>query len=499
MRRNHASVPPIRVTAANIQPLRQDGEFILYWMIAARRARWNFGLQRAAELATELRRPLVVLEALNCDYRWNSDRIHRFILDGMADNARQFARSPVHYYPYVEPQRRVGHGLLRALSQRACAVVTDEFPCFFLPRIVAAAAATIPARLEAVDSNGLLPLRAATTTYPTAYAFRRFLQREVPNHLAEFPAEDPLKGRALPRLPDGSLREIERCWPRADERLLSGSDPAALTTLPIDHGVPVAPQRGGALTAAKLVDQFLDEKLSRYPDERNEPSADASSGFSSYLHFGYLSIHAVLAGLAEREKWSPAALAKTVAGKREGWWNMSPAAEAFLDEAVTWRELGYNYCHLRPDDYDAYESLPDWARRTLDLHATDKRKFVYVLDEFAQARTHDALWNAAQRQLLREGRMHNYLRMLWGKKILEWSPTPRDALAIMIELNNRYALDGRNPNSYTGIFWVLGRFDRPWAPERPIFGTIRYMSSENTARKFDVKPYLERYGESLFA
>jgi deoxyribodipyrimidine photo-lyase len=163
-----------------------------------------------------------------------------------------------------------------------------------------------------------------------------------------------------------------------------------------------------------------------------------------------------------------------------------------LDELITWREIGYNICSKR-NDFDEYESLPEWARQTLAEHAADHRPYVYDLGEFESATTHDPLWNAAQNQLAREGRIHNYLRMLWGKKILEWSESPRDALATMIELNNKYALDGRNPNSYSGIFWVLGRYDRAWGPERPIFGKIRYMSSDNTARKVRVREYIEKY------
>ncbi len=174
---------------------------------------------------------------------------------------------------------------------------------------------------------------------------------------------------------------------------------------------------------------------------------------------------------------------------------MAASAEAFLDQLVTWRELGYNMCVHRPD-YDRYESLPDWARATLELHAPDRRDPTYTLDQFAAAETHDPVWNAAQRQLVRDGALHNYLRMLWGKKILEWTESPREALDVMIELNNRYALDGRDPNSYSGIFWMLGRYDRAWGPERPIFGKIRYMSSDSTIRKLKMKQYLERYGNA---
>jgi deoxyribodipyrimidine photo-lyase len=150
---------------------------------------------------------------------------------------------------------------------------------------------------------------------------------------------------------------------------------------------------------------------------------------------------------------------------------------------------------IHRDDYDRYESLPDWSRATLEKHASDPRRFSYSLEAFAAARTHDELWNASQTQLVRQGRIHNYLRMLWGKKILEWTASPRDALAVMIELNNRYALDGRDPNSYSGIFWCLGRYDRPWGPERPIFGAVRYMSSENTRRKLSVNKYLRQFAQ----
>jgi len=172
---------------------------------------------------------------------------------------------------------------------------------------------------------------------------------------------------------------------------------------------------------------------------------------------------------------------------------MSPQAEAFMDELVTWRELGFNMAWQRPD-FDAWESLPDWARATLDKHAGDQRERIYTLEQFTAAATHDPLWNAAQGQLLAEGRIHNYLRMLWGKKVIEWTKSPQQAAQFLIELNNRWALDGRDPNSYSGIFWCFGRYDRPWAPERSVFGTIRWMSSANTARKFGLDGYLARYG-----
>jgi deoxyribodipyrimidine photo-lyase len=477
-------VPSQRIAASNEAPIRAEREYVLYWMIAARRTRWNFGLQRAVEAAIELGKPLAVLEALRCDYRWASERLHGFVLDGMSDNARRFATAGIDYLPYVEPSRGAARGLLEALTARACLVVTDDFPGFFLPRMVAAAAARIDVRLEAVDSNGLLPMRDAASVFPTAYAFRRHLQKRLPGHLRELPEADPLANAALPRrrvLP----ATIASRWPSA------AKEPGAL---PIDHDVkPVPGVRGGEEAANDALESFVERRLGRYLEDRNEPEREGTSGLSPYLHFGHVSIHELLIAVASREGWSPGDLASTASGKREGWWGMSPAAESFLDEAVTWRELGFNFCSRR-DDYDRFESLPDWAKRSLAEHAGDRREHVYSLEELTGARTHDPLWNAAQNQLVRSGRIHNYLRMLWGKKILQWTRSPEDALEAMIELNNRYALDGRNPNSYSGIFWVLGRYDRPWAPERPIFGVIRYMSSENTARKMKVKEYIRRWG-----
>jgi deoxyribodipyrimidine photo-lyase len=184
---------------------------------------------------------------------------------------------------------------------------------------------------------------------------------------------------------------------------------------------------------------------------------------------------------------------RSTANGQRGWFGMSEAAEAFLDELVTWRELGFNYCWQR-SDYEDYRSLPEWAKATLDGHAADPREHVYSLEQFAASRTHDEVWNAAQRQLRESGVLQNYLRMLWGKKVLEWSRSPAEAFHILIELNNRYAIDGRDPNSYTGISWVFGRYDRPWAPERPIYGVIRYMSSANTVKKLRLKQYLQQWG-----
>jgi len=484
-------VPSLRIQVRNAAPVNPEGDFVLYWMIASRRTTWNFSLEEAVEWARRLKKPLLILEALRCGHKWASDRLHRFILEGMADNAHRLNKSSVFYYPYVEPVKGAGKGLLPSLASRACLVITDAFPEFFLPRMVEAVAQKIPVRLIQLDSNGLLPLRATERTFATAHSFRRFLQKNLKLHLSEFPQADPLAGVKL--LPLRALpAATKEQWPIASSRILAG-DPAFLKTLPIDHSVGAVTTRGGVIAAQSVWKEFLHRRLARYLDSRNQPELEATSGLSPYLHFGHISGHQIFSELMTQEKWAAQPLPSKATGSRRGWWGISDSAEAFLDQLITWRELGFNMCSTQ-EGYDQYESLPSWAVRSLTEHAQDPRPFLYTLEQLETGSTHDPLWNAAQMELLKEGRLHNYLRMLWGKKILEWSPTPKDALQVMIELNNKYALDGRDPNSYSGIFWVLGRYDRPWGPERQIFGKVRYMSSENTARKVRVRDYIKKYG-----
>ena len=464
-------------------------------MIASRRVTWNFALDRAVEWAEKLQKPVAILEALRCTSPWASDRMHRFMLDGMAEKAGWLAGADVLYYPYLEPRPDAGKGLLAALAMSACVVVTDDFPCFFLPRMVASGARQVPVLLEAVDSNGLLPMRQAEKAYPTAYAFRRFLQKELPRHLMDFPKPNALLNAKLPKA-KALPKEIAKSWPKASSALLNSGE-KALAGISLNHEVSPVETRGGSTAAQTLLRSFLQNKLPNYAQARNEPAQRASSEISPYLHFGHISAHQIFSELTTREGWSPSHLALRATGSRSGWWGASKDAETFLDQVITWRELGFNCCQMRKD-YDQFESLPAWALKTLRLHARDERSHVYSLEKFERAKTHDSLWNAAQTQLLQEGRIHNYLRMLWGKKIIEWSRSPEKALEIMVELNNKYALDGRDPNSYTGIFWCLGRYDRPWGPERPVFGTVRYMSAENTARKFNVRGYIQKYSSPSY-
>ncbi len=479
-----------RTEALNEGPVARQRSWVLYWMTSARRPVWNWALQRAAAWAEKLGKPLLVLETLNCGHRWATRRGHRFVLEGMADNAAYLARRTVSYYPFLEREAGQALQLAEALSKRACLVVADDFPIERFVRDALTLAVRADVLVERVDSNGLMPMRIAGRDYSVAFAFRRYLQKSLPDYLLELPEAHPLDRVQLPE-PAKLPVAFQARWPRVPDAWLADSSRLPLD-LPIDENVDSGPARGGSVAAGRVLADFLRHKLAGYAESHNHPDHNATSGLSPYLHAGHISAQQIFHKICQAEDWSPDRLSGKAGGEREGWWGMSPSAEAFLDQLVTWRELGFNMCAQRRD-YDRFESLPAWAQATLGQHRRDPRPVLYDRTQLESAETHDRLWNAAQNQLLQEGLIHNYLRMIWGKKVLQWSPNAQQALETLVDLNNKYALDGEDPNSYSGIFWVLGRYDRPWGPQRPIFGTVRYMSSENAQRKLRLREYLARY------
>jgi deoxyribodipyrimidine photo-lyase len=480
------------VRRLNDQPIKPSGQFVLYWIIATRRLRSNFALQRAVDRSIELDRPLLILEALDADYPWANVRLHRFVVEGMSVNARIAARTPALYFPYVEPTPGAGRGLIARLSTLASVIVTDHFPAFIAPGLAASAARQVTCLVEAVDSNGLIPLAAHGRAFSSARSYRAFVQRELRAHLHDMPEDDPL-ARLPHHLHVASAPEIvSQRWPPARAEWLDIRKPVP-SGWSVDRSVPPAPVRGGSEAGARALTRFLADNLSRYARDHNHPDADCTSRLSPYLHFGHLSAHEVFAALMTHERWTTRRLAHRGGGAREGWWGVSDSANLFLDQLVTWRELAFNGCEYIAD-YARFETVPAWARSTLAAHANDARTR-YEFEALETATTRDDVWNAAQRQLVAEGWFHGYLRMLWGKKILEWAPDPQTALDWMETLMNRYSLDGRDPVSYASFTWVVGRYDRPW-PERPVFGTVRSMSSESARRKLRMKSFLARYGRA---
>jgi deoxyribodipyrimidine photo-lyase len=471
-----------RVRRLNDRPEEPGRDHVLYWSQMYRRLDHNHALDRACRRARALRKPLVVYEGLKLGYPWASARHHRFILEGMRDNARLAAERGVNYWPFVETPADSGRGLLRRLAGRACLVVTDDYPSFIVPGQSEALAARADVAVEAVDGNGVVPLARLGDPPALASHLRPRLHKAF---------ADAWKRRADPE-PAFAWEGQAAVDPPFEPWRPADLD-AFVASLPIDQTVPaVAERTGGPVAGRRELADFLARRFRRYAEDRNTPRSLAdgvSSGLSPYLHYGHISAEEVVAAVFRAVDFGVANLGKP--GKRDTFFGPDPNANAFLDEAVTWRDLGYLWHARRDADAASLQTaLPPWAKATLGKHAGDPRDHRYTLEEWEAGATHDELWNAAQRELVRTGRIHNYLRMLWGKKVVEWTDSPAEAYRVLEHLNNKYALDGRDPNSYSGILWCFGLFDRPWAPERPVFGMVRYMSSPMAYKKFDLKPYL---------
>ncbi len=478
----------------------KEGKYVLYWMISNRRFNSNAALEHAANLAHERNVPLLVLEEISTSHEFANDRICTFMIQGMLENIRIFKDNKIRYVPWVETPLSGHTAKLHEISKDAVLIVTDDFPTYFPSKAVRHASRSINRKLIAVDSNGVFPMSWTERAFPTAHGFRRFVHQNFVACMETWPKFRPVAKEHSLWIDDETFNEMSNRWEfnvtpyewlwRASEPGSSGRE--AISTIDIDHSVPPVPHaRGGRSTAVRMLQEFLSNRLYRYADDRNKVENPATSGLSPWFHFGHISTVEVVNQILQTSGWDPESIQMPRKGSREGWWNLDRAIESFLDQIITWRELGFNNAYHIPE-HNKFESLPDWAKTTLLEHASDER-VQYTLEQIEKADTHDEIWNAAQRQLVRDGIIHNYLRMLWGKRILEWAPSPEEAADWMIQLNDRYALDGRDPNSYTGIFWVLGRHDRAWGPERAIFGKIRYMSSANTRRKFDLKPYLQEF------
>lgn len=308
-----------------------------------------------------------------------------------------------------------------------------------------------------VESDAVVPIRVVSHKQEVgARTLRPKLQRVLERFLVPLEVQEGAKGH-----PD---------WDPG----LDVSDPAlTVRALGVDGSVPPGGEEGGEVQALARLSHFVTQLLPSYDAGRRDPNVDGGSRLSASLHYGHLS--PLTAALAARQH-------------SEG----GPGLDTFLEEMIVRRELSFNFCEFNPA-YERYEGLPTWARATLEAHAADPRPHLYTREELDAAATHDPYWNAAQREMVRTGRMHNALRMYWGKKILEWTATPQEAYATALFLNNRYQLDGRDANSYAGVGWIFGLHDRPWA-RRPIFGTVRYLAASGLKRKFDADAYAQRWG-----
>ena len=452
-----------RARRLNAAAIRPAAAYVLYWAQMNRRADANQALDFAIELANDLALPVLFYEGLTCTYPYANDRLHRFILEGVPDTEARLAQRGIGYIFYLRRRESDPNDVLYRLAARAAAVITDDYPTFIAARHNASVAPKLDVAFYAIDASCIVPMSCFDKREYAARTIRPKIHKLLPRYLGPVPVVKPRKRFA----PQES---------QFHTRVTAANIGPLIAACEIDHAVPTAAGiTGGRRAALKQLAHFVKHGLSRYAAEANQPSAHVTSGLSPYLHFGHIS--ALEVALAAR------------------------SSAEFLEQLIVRRELAFNFARFTPR-LDSLEVLPDWARQTLRRHRRDRRSYIYALDDFEQARTHDALWNATQRELLTSGTIHGYYRMYWGKKIVEWSAAPEEALATMIHLHDRYALDGQDPNTYANILWCLGLHDRPW-PERPIFGTVRSMSRAGMERKTDVQAYLreidclERTGKEL--
>ncbi len=443
---------------SRIQPLNsrsiQDGRYILYWMQASQRVECNHTLEYAVGEANERNLPVVVVFGLTEQFPEANLRHYAFMLEGLEEVRKGLRDRGIRF----ALMRRSPELAAAAMAEEAALVVADRGYLRIQRQWRNHVAKNAPCAVVQVESEAVVPVETASPKEEyTAGTLRPKLQRILEGYLA------PLKERPV-RKDSLSLRldvDTEEDFP------------SLLKKMKIDRAVsPVRDLRGGTDRANALLDEFIAKKIRHYDELRSDPGLDYSSRLSPYLHFGQVSPLAVALRIAA-EKAIPAG-----------------ARESFLEELIVRRELSMNFVFYN-GRYDEYECLPDWARKTLAEHAKDRREYLYDADQWERAGTHDPYWNAAQREMMITGRMHNYMRMYWGKKLLEWSRTPAEAFRTALRLNNKYELDGRDPNGFAGVAWCFGKHDRAWF-ERKVFGKIRYMNDAGLKRKFDMDAYLKK-------
>ncbi len=435
-----------------------DGCAVVYWMQRAQRAEDNPALDTAIAAANELRLPVVVLFVLAPGFPAANLRHFQFMLEGIVELPNALSARGAGFVLRVgQPPAEVTRFCVDA---RAALLVSDENPLRETERWRGHVAKELRIPFWTVDADVVVPSVLLEKEQWSAGTMRPRVVRQL--DLCLRPSPRP-KARVAWRAPRG-LAQVAPHLRLADD-------------LSVDRAVSPAPGwRGGRRAAVARLGQFTRKRLEGYSVSRNRPEADGTSGLSPYLHFGQLGPREIV--LAARAADAPL-----------------EDRQAFIEQLVIRRELSVNFVRYNPT-YDRVESAARWALETLDRHRADPREWVYTERQLERAETHDPLWNAAQRQMIESGWMHGYLRMYWAKKILEWSESPEAAMAAAIALNDRYQLDGRDPNGYAGIAWaVAGKHDRAWGPERPVYGTIRYMSLASTSRKFDSRSYIARWSD----
>lgn len=453
------SLPPhlserIRLLRAGEPFARRD--FILYWMRTAVRGHENPALDAALWVGRQVGKPVFVYHALSERYPYASDRHHTFILEGARDVQAELARRRIGYAFHLE---RKGHRgpHLSSLARQAALVLTEDMPVPFLHQWAQAVTGQVDTPVWLVDTACVVPMCLVGRRHERAFAFRD----------ATAALREERLRRPWPEQPDPETPLVPEL-PFAPLDLATADIPSLVAECNIDHSIgPVPHTRGGSVAGYARWEAFLHHGLARYAEGRNDAALDGVSRMSAYLHYGHV---------------SPLRVARTAAASR------TEGAEKWLDELLVWRELAYTFC-LHTEDPGTVASIPGWALESLRRHQQDTRPALYCWETLARGVTGDRLWDAAQASLLRHGELHNNLRMTWGKALVNWTRSPEEALALALDLNHRYALDGRDPASYGGLLWILGQFDRPFPTDSPIWGKVRARSTREHLKRLDIKVY----------
>ena len=448
--------PDPRVRAVRSGQPSSAGDCIVYWMQRAQRGIDNPALNLAIALGNAVEQPVAAVFALTADYPEAQRRHYRFLAEGLRDAETDMAARGVQLVVRLGSPEQVVPAFAREVG--ASLLVGDENPVRIGRKWREQVASNLTVPFHLVDADVVVP----TALFPREEYAARTLRPKIHRVWNVY-----LKPLASPR--------AHTSWKRprpAGEAIVPD---ALMAKLKVGGIAEVPDYPGGTPEALRRLRRFLAERLDHYATARNEPVPYSTTELSAHLHFGHISPLTI--ALAALDSGDP----------RE-------SIDSLLEELIVRRELAINFVARNPD-YDRLEGCPEWARKTLAAHARDPRPIVYTAAELEAGKTHDPLWNAAQNEMVLTGRMHNYLRMYWAKKILEWTPDPETAFRIALDLNDRYEMDGRDPNGYTGVAWAIGgKHDRPW-PERPIFGTVRFMSYESTRKKFNSAGYIARVNE----
>ena len=423
---------------------------VVYWVSRDQRIRDNWALLYAQQLAFERREPLEIIFCLAPEFLGATVRHYDFMLRGLKEMEQKAGTLNIGFALLAgKPDQRIPEFVR---SSRVSVLVCDFDPLRLKRQWKEKALPRISVPVYEVDAHNIVPCWLASDKQEyAAFTFRPKINPRLDEFLTDFPA--------VRRHPYGAKSRAAD-WDKAEK------------SLTIDRSVrPCSWIEPGEKAAAKHLKSFIARRLSQYAEARNDPSRNGQSGLSPYLHFGQIS--------GQRTAWEASRAQAAVY-----------STDAFLEELIVRRELSDNFCFYNKR-YDTFSCLPVWAQKTLNDHAADRREHVYSPGQLERAQTHDACWNAAQKELVAFGRIHGYMRMYWGKKIIEWSKTPQEAYKTAVYLNDRYELDGRDPNGYAGIAWCFGMHDRPWS-RRAVFGTIRYMSADGLKRKFDMQAYIKK-------